>query len=124
MRHLIVLYDAQCILCCGIRNWLQEQPKYVDLYFVAAASERARFKYPELNHQETLKELTVVSDKGVFYQGAKAWVMCLWALKNYRGAALRLGTPELMPVAKRFIVWISNNRYRIGNLTKTARQPV
>ncbi|HWQ32643.1 MAG TPA: DCC1-like thiol-disulfide oxidoreductase family protein [Blastocatellia bacterium] len=114
MRTLTVLFDANCNLCCRIRNWLQAQTKYVDLDFVAAGSAEAAARYPLLDHAATLKELTVVSDTGEYWRGAKAWLICLWALRDYRGWAIRFSSPELMPLARRFVVRVSSLRFRFG----------
>jgi len=110
---LTVLYDSRCALCRRARMWLEEQPKYVTLAFVEAGSAEARKRFPDLDHDTTLEELTVVGYGGEVYRNAKGWVMCLWALKNYRSAALRLSTPELMPVARRTIAWVSRHRFSI-----------
>jgi predicted DCC family thiol-disulfide oxidoreductase YuxK len=111
---LTVLYDGRCALCRRARIWLEEQPKYVTMAFVEAGSAEARKRFPDLDHDATLAELTVVGWGGEVYRDAKGWVMCLWALKKYRSAALRLSTPEMMPVARRLIAWVSNQRFQIA----------
>jgi predicted DCC family thiol-disulfide oxidoreductase YuxK len=115
METLTVLYDARCELCRRIRAWLEAQPTYVRLDFVAAGSDKARRRFPDLDHQATITDLTVVSDVGDVYSGAHGWLMCLWALRDYRAWALRLGTPALMPQARKMITWISQNRWRLGS---------
>jgi hypothetical protein len=92
------------------------KPKYVELAFVPASSDEARSCYPQLNHELTLTDLTVISDQGAVYCGPKAWLMCLWALRDYRDWALRLSSPELLPTAKRVISTISQNRYQLEGL--------
>jgi predicted DCC family thiol-disulfide oxidoreductase YuxK len=114
MKTLTILYDMNCHLCRRIKEWLQAQTKYVDLDFIAAGSEAARKRYPQLDHAATLKELTVVSDEGNYYRGAKGWLMCLWALREYRGWAIRFSSRELMPLARRFVVKVSSLRSRFG----------
>ncbi len=111
---LTVLYDNRCALCRRARMWIEEQPKYVTMAFVEAGSEEARKRFPDLDHDATLAELTVVGWGGEVYRDAKGWVMCLWALKKYRSAALRLSTPEMMPVARRLIAWVSRQRFQIA----------
>jgi predicted DCC family thiol-disulfide oxidoreductase YuxK len=111
---LTVLYDGRCALCGRARIWLEKQPKYVTMAFVEAGSAEARKRFPDLDHDATLAELTVVGWGGEVYRDAKGWVMCLWALKKYRSAALRLSTPELMPVARRTIAWVSKQRFQIA----------
>jgi predicted DCC family thiol-disulfide oxidoreductase YuxK len=114
METLTVLYDAGCELCRRIRFWLELQPTYVRLDFVAAGSDEARRRFPGLDHTAALEELTVVSDAGDVYAGAQGWLICLWALRDYRAWALRLSTPALMPQARRLITWVSQNRWRLG----------
>ena len=114
MQTLTVLYDARCQLCRRIRSWLEQQPAYVRLEFVAAGSDEARRRFPNLDQGAALEELTVVSDTGDVYAGAQGWLMCLWALRDYRAWALRLSTPALMPQARRVITWASQNRWRFG----------
>ena len=113
MRELTVLYDPQCGLCCRVHAWLLSQPKYVELAFVPVASEEAYRRYPKLNHTLTAKDVTVISDEGAVYWGAKAWLMCLWALRNYREWSFRLSSPELLPTARRVVSMISQNRRKL-----------
>jgi len=116
MPELTVLYDPQCGLCRRAQAWLISKPKYVELVFVPASSDEARSRYPQLNHSLTLADLTVISDQCAVYSGPKAWLMCLWALREYREWALRLSSPELLPTAKRVISMISQNRYQLEGL--------
>lgn len=114
MSELTVLYDPNCGLCCRVKDWASGQPQYVDLVFVPANSEEAWSRYPQLDHTRTLTELTVISERGAVYFGAKGWLMCLWALGNYRAWSFRLSAPELLPTTKQVISMISQNRYRLG----------
>ena len=115
MFALTVLYDPECGLCRRAHEWLAEQSKIVELNFVPCASEEARGRYPQLNHDLTKKDLTVIGDdNGAVYFGPKAWLMVLWALARYRDWSYRLATPELLPTTKRVVSLISQNRYQIG----------
>jgi predicted DCC family thiol-disulfide oxidoreductase YuxK len=116
MRELTVLFDPNCGLCRRAQGWLLSKPKYVELVFVPARSDEARARYPQLNHELTLTDLTVISDEGAVYRGPKAWLMCLWALRQYREWSLRLSSPELLPTAKRVISTVSQNRYQLDGL--------
>ena len=115
MRYLTVLFDARCALCRRARVWLAAEPQYVELRFVAAASDQARYLFPDLDPATTLGELTVVSDQAEVFRGAKAWLMCLWALWRYRGLALDLASPRWMPLAKRFVAWVATHRGELGS---------
>ena len=113
-RQLVVLYDARCSVCTRARGWLDRQAKYVPMEFVIAGSAEARRRYPDLDAAATLEELTVVGDGGQVYLGAKGWVICLWALREYRALALELGKPSRLATARRFVAWFSRNRFRFG----------
>ena len=114
MVSLTVLYDPECGLCRRAHEWLAEQVKIIELIFVPCASEEARSRYPQLNHELTKSDLTVIDEYGAVYFGPKAWLMVLWALSRYREWSYRLATPELLPTTKRVVSAISQNRYQIS----------
>lgn len=118
MLALTVLYDPECGLCRRAHEWLSEQPKLVDLLFVPCASDEARKRYPQLDHDLTKSDLTVVDNRGAVYFGPKAWLMVLWALTRYRDWSYRLSSPELLPTTKRVVSAISQNRYQISRMVK------
>lgn len=114
MPALTVLYDPTCGLCRRAHEWLAQQRKLIELIFVPCKSEEARRRFPYLDHDLTAKDLTVIGDQGEVYMGAKAWLMVLWALSQYREWSYRLSAPELLPTTRRVVSLISQNRYQIG----------
>jgi predicted DCC family thiol-disulfide oxidoreductase YuxK len=103
ISRFTVLYDAGCPLCRAARVWLENRAQLVPLEFVPAGSGAARERFPELDHGATLRDLTVIADSGEVYLDDAAWLACLWALADYRGIADGLGSPRLLPVARRLI---------------------
>lgn len=112
--RITVLYDDRCNLCRTARAWLEHQRQLVPLEFVAASSPEALERYPFLDPAQTLEDLTVVGDGGEVWVGAKAWVVCLWALEGKRGLAYRLSTPALMPKARVLVSFVSRHRRSLG----------
>ncbi|MEU6020762.1 DCC1-like thiol-disulfide oxidoreductase family protein [Micromonospora sp. NPDC047134] len=100
IRYLTVLYDAHCPICRTAREWLASQAQLVPLEFVPAGSAEARQRFPGLDHEATLRDITVVADDGALYIGDGAWIACLWALAEYRATAERLSRPHLLPLAR------------------------
>ena len=98
--NLTVLYDDACPLCRAFSTWLARQPVLIGLDLVPAASALARRRFPTLDHDRTLEEITVVSDTGAVWTGGQAWVMCLWATAAHRGLAESLSRPSRLPLAK------------------------
>jgi predicted DCC family thiol-disulfide oxidoreductase YuxK len=86
------------------------------LVFVAAGTARARRLFPTLSRPGTPEELVVVSDAGAVYRDADAWILCLYALRDYRSWALRLAQPALRPLARQAFHLFSQNRHRLSRL--------
>jgi predicted DCC family thiol-disulfide oxidoreductase YuxK len=115
MRRLYVLYDGRCGLCRMARQWLERQEKLVDLEFLAAGSFAATRLFPTLCDSERPEELIVVSEEGGVYRGGNAWIMCLYALEDYREWAERLSSPALLPLARQAFAMLSKQRGRISH---------
>jgi predicted DCC family thiol-disulfide oxidoreductase YuxK len=114
VQRVTVLYDARCNLCRTARSWLERQPQLVPLEFLPAGCAEAARRYPYLDPAMTLEDLTVVGDAGEVWVGAKAWVVCLWALDGKRGLARRLSAPALMPKARAVVSFVSRHRRSLG----------
>jgi predicted DCC family thiol-disulfide oxidoreductase YuxK len=114
MKRLTILYDKHCSVCCRCRVWLQQQPAFVPLDFLPLQSENVARRFPGIEKFHPEKEIVVISDTGELWQGASAWVMCLWALREYREWALRLADPALLPFARRVCGIVSENRHKIS----------
>ncbi|MBW5486555.1 DUF393 domain-containing protein [Streptomyces bambusae] len=97
---MTVLYDAGCPLCVHIRHWLLGQAQLVPLALVPAASYEAVSLFPRLDHGATLREITVVGDRGQVWTGTDAFIVCLWALAEHRPKANWLATPAGRPFAR------------------------
>lgn len=112
MKELYVLYDSHCGLCTEVRDWLRVQPAWVDLHLLASDSDEARGKFSNL----AAGELAVVSDRGDVWLGDHAFIMCLWALRDYRYWAKRLASPLLRPLARQGFELVSRNRRHVSDL--------
>ena len=115
MKRLYVLFDAGCELCVRCRNWLIKQPAFVPLVFIAFRSDETQRRFPGLNVLKPGEQLLVISNEGAVYRGAHAWIMCLWALENYREHAQRLTHPALLPLAKAVCELLSRNRFFLSD---------
>jgi hypothetical protein len=79
---------------------------------VAAGSSEARAAYPQLPPGE----LVVVADTGEVWLGNRAWIVCLWALREYRNLAFRLTSPGLLRFAQEAFSTISRSRLALARL--------
>jgi predicted DCC family thiol-disulfide oxidoreductase YuxK len=110
---LTVLYDATCSLCVRCADFLSRSVSFVPVDLLPSQSAEARERFgavPWLG-----EELVVVSDDGEVWIGAAAFLVCLWALRDYREWSFRLSGPDLIPLAERFFVALSANRGRLAS---------
>ncbi|MEM9414779.1 MAG: DCC1-like thiol-disulfide oxidoreductase family protein [Planctomycetota bacterium] len=114
MKELTVLYDPTCGLCVRCRQWLAKQPALIPLRFVPQGSRRQLAMFPGLathtDEQGRPEELVVVDDAGRVYRNDKAWVMCFYALREYRSLSMRLAKPGMAGLARRAYHLIAANR--------------
>ncbi|MGH9593934.1 MAG: DCC1-like thiol-disulfide oxidoreductase family protein [Bryobacteraceae bacterium] len=106
IHTLTVIYDPRCGLCTQIKGWLAGQPACVTLRLLAAGSAEARERFPMI----PAGELAVVSDSGQVWRGDNAWIVCLWALCEYRQWAAKLASPLLRPLARQAFSAVSQRR--------------
>jgi len=114
MKRFYVFYDGECALCRRCREWLASQPAYIELVFHPFQSDEARRLCPELPRFQPSEQLIVLSDEGGVYAGEAAWLMCLYALREYRGWSEKLSAPALRPLAQRICLLVSHNRLTLS----------
>lgn len=110
-----------------MRGWLVRQSQLVPLEMVPAGSGQARALFPGLDHAATLDDITVVGDSGQVYRGAGAWVVVLWALREYRPLAHRFTTPAGARLAKGAVLaaakWRGSQWGTAGSGRRVYRRP-
>lgn len=119
MEKLYVLYDANCELCCRLKNWILVQRSWLGIAVMEQGSEKARRLFPDLDRIAGREDLAVISDEGAVYLNDRAWIMVLYAMVEYRDWAARLTHPLLMPLARQAFAALSKNRHWISNLLST-----
>jgi predicted DCC family thiol-disulfide oxidoreductase YuxK len=116
MNTLTIFYDARCGLCSRVRRWLVTQATYVRLEFLAYDSPAAQKRCPIITRLKADQEIVVMADTGEVWQGAAAWVMCLWALRDYREWSARFAGPTMQAVARKIVHLVSDNRLSLSRL--------
>lgn len=97
---------------------MEREPAYVESEFLGFDSEDARRRCPDLAKRGANREVIVMADDGSLWQGAAAWVTCLWTLRRWRGWARRLAHPALLPIAAKFCHLLSSNRLTLSKLLR------
>ncbi len=114
MKTLYVLFDSDCGFCIRCIRWLSKQPKFIPMKYFPRAAAIVNEKFPNIIDPQKLDEMIVIADDGAVYRGTSAYIICLYALRNYREWALRLTSPILKPLARIAFSKIAQNRLRIS----------
>ncbi len=101
-----IVYDPNCGLCSMVKAWILDQAALLHIHMVAAGSEEAVRRFPQLPYGE----LAVIGNTGDVWLGNRAWIICLWALRDYRDWSIRLSSPLLLPMARQAFSALSRNR--------------
>lgn len=112
--RLFVLFDGQCAMCSYARSWLQDEPQHVRLVFVDLHSARARRLWPDLHPSALAQQVHVLADDGRYWDGAQAWLMCLWATVAHRGKAIWLSDPARVDRAQSVVKALSARRHALS----------
>ncbi|HXS93335.1 MAG TPA: DCC1-like thiol-disulfide oxidoreductase family protein [Candidatus Limnocylindrales bacterium] len=114
VTSITVVYDATCGICTFAKDWLQKQAALVELQFLSAGSDGVRRTFPQLSS----RELAAVADTGEVWIGNSAWIICLWALRDYRDLAVRLTSPGLLHLAREAFMVVSKNRLALSRFLR------
>ena len=116
MRSIEVYYDGNCGMCGRFNKWLEKQDHLIGVELLSNTSEAARERFPELVQYKPEKAMVIRTDTGEIYRAAEATVICLWACREYRGLAMKLRNPLLLPLARKIYPLIASNRHVISKL--------
>lgn len=118
MNTFTIFYDPACGLCANFRRWLLNQDAYLPLEFLPYQSEAARARFPQIEDLDPGSEIIVLADDGRWWQGAPAWLTCLWALRDFRKWSFRLTHPSLLPLVEQLCHLLSQNRLKLSHLLR------
>ena len=116
MKRLTVLYDGGCALCLRCADFLAGARTLVPLELLSCQSQDARERFAAVPWLG--EELVCVSDEGDVWIGPAAFLVCMWALADYREWSYRLSGPLTAKLAERFFVAISSQRARIASFVR------
>jgi predicted DCC family thiol-disulfide oxidoreductase YuxK len=114
VTSITILYDADCGLCTFAKDWIRKQSPLVRLEFLAGGSTEAQRAFSQISPGE----LAVVADTGEVWLENHAWIVCLWALRDYRDLAFRLTSPALLLMSREAFIAVSRNRLALSSMLR------
>ena len=115
MHRLYMIYDERSTLCRWVRAWARDQPAFVELVFVPSGSREAERRFPGLPKLDANEDMVAVSDEGHVFRGDSAWIICFYALEEYREWSYRLATPGMRPMARKAFKMLSKTRVNVSD---------
>lgn len=114
IQKLTLLYDSNCPLCVRCQLWIAAQPSFVEIECISTNSLTTHQRYSDVPWIGD--ELVIVADTGEVWAGSAAFLVALWALRDWRHWSFRLSGSMLGPWAERFFLQISKKRHWLGAL--------
>ncbi|MBK1880794.1 DUF393 domain-containing protein [Luteolibacter pohnpeiensis] len=118
MKTLTIFHDPQCGLCRQFRLWLEGQPRFCEVEFRAFNSAEAIKRFPKISRLNAAQDVVILADDGRWWQGPAAWLTCLWITRNYRDWSYRLAKPSLLPLVRKCVHLLSENRLQLSRLLR------
>jgi predicted DCC family thiol-disulfide oxidoreductase YuxK len=115
MDALFVLYDETCGFCCRCAEWIKRQPAHLHVECLPAGDLETRERFP-VARGDAKDELIAVDSDGGVYRDTDAFIVALWALRDWREWSLRLSSDALKPMARRFFDLGSSWRHGVSKL--------
>lgn len=122
-RQMYLLYDDGCGFCVRCVAWLRAQPKFFPVVPLPSESKMARAMFPTLTGEGPPEELIVVADGKDVYRGAAAWIMCLYAMRRYRGLSFTFSDPAWRPLVRRAVGVLAKHRRGISTVFRLDSRP-
>lgn len=114
----VVIYDGQCRFCRSQVERLRRFDRRGDrLSFLSLHDERVGDRYPDLTHEQLMKEMVIVDRSGNRHGGADAVRYLSRRLPMLWGAAPILHFPGSASLWRNLYQWVARRRYRIAGKT-------
>jgi predicted DCC family thiol-disulfide oxidoreductase YuxK len=109
----IVVYDGQCAFCraqvARLAGWDTRQ----QLAFLSLHDDEVQRRWPDLRHEDLMRQMYVIAADGSRYGGARALRYLSTRLRPLWPLAPLLYLPGALPACDAIYSWIASRRYRI-----------
>jgi predicted DCC family thiol-disulfide oxidoreductase YuxK len=122
MKRLYVLFDGDCPLCEAVVRRLREQPMFVDVQFMSSDAPRAAEMFPQIVTSVPQTEVVAIADTGEVYRGDAAWLMTLWALREYRAWSVVLAKPGYRGLVRWAVASVGRHRMSLSKLLRLSEK--
>jgi len=114
MEPLVIIYDGNCKLCQGSRNWIISRSLPGRFEFLSCQSRERRKRFPQIAEKDCMSAIQLITSDGSVYVGADAIPLILHGLKGWRILAYLFRFPLFTWMAPRVYGWVARHRHFIS----------
>ena len=115
MKSTVLIYDAECSLCCGYMNWIKSHAMSTGTFeFIACQSEERKNRFPNIREDAYMDVLHLITPDGRVLTGDKSLPEILGNLRYFRWLAIFFRIPVISLLSYFVHRRIANNRYIIS----------
>ncbi len=115
MKPTVLIYDAECSLCCGCMNWIKSHSiKKETFEFISCQSEELKRRFPDIRQDACLEVFHLVASDDRILIGDMALPEILCRLRYFKWLSFFLKTPIISSLSYAVYRWLANNRYVIS----------
>ncbi|WP_096896059.1 thiol-disulfide oxidoreductase DCC family protein [Candidatus Scalindua japonica] len=116
MKSTVLIYDAECSLCCGCMSWIKSHAMEADVFeFIACQSEERKSRFPKIREELCREAIHMVTPDGRILTGDKSLPEILRNLRYFRWLAILFKMPVISFLSFLVYRWVANNRYIISH---------
>jgi predicted DCC family thiol-disulfide oxidoreductase YuxK len=110
----VVIFDGECGICTGQVQKLPWWDCQDRLSYLSLHDARVRERYPDLTHEQLMREMVIVDTSGRRHAGAHAIRYLTRRLRRLWWLAPLAYFPGSMLLWKPLYRWVARNRYRLS----------
>jgi len=115
----IVIYDGHCKFCAAsVQNLARWDAKTHKLAFLSLHDPEVQTRFPQLTHEQLMKEMYLVDRRGSFHRGAEAFRYLTTQLPRLYCLAPLMHIPFSLPLWRWAYYQIARRRYQIMGKTQ------
>ncbi len=115
MNSIVLIYDAECSLCCGCMNWIKSYAVNKETFeFISCQSEQLTRRFPDLSQDACIESLHLVIPDERILMGDTSLPEILCRLKYFRWLTILFKLPIISSLFYSFYHWLADNRYVIS----------
>jgi predicted DCC family thiol-disulfide oxidoreductase YuxK len=113
---VVLIYDGQCRICAAQVGLIERWFAAGQLAYLSLHDARVGMRYPDLSHEDLMRQMYVVDRRDRRYGGAAAVRYLSRRLTRLWWLAPLLHVPGSMPLWQRVYRLVASRRYRIGRI--------